>query len=313
LRAVLVTGAAGYVGSGLVADLQASGWDVRAAVREPAVHLPAEQAVGDIAHEAGAAERAVEGMDAVVHLAGDNEVVAARDPAFALNSTILASQRLAAAAAAGGVKRFVYMSTMHVYGRRVREGAVLSEDMRPEPHAPYAIARLASEYLVSGHGGDMEVVSLRLTNSLGAPAHPLVNRWTLVSNDLCRQGVRDGRLELRSTGLQWRDFVALSDVRSTVLAALESGGPLPPGTYNLGSGKSMTIRDLASLVQDAVERCTGTRPPLEAPEPEGPGPGAYSVSIARLAEQGLEASTPIADAVEETVRFCIDHQEELLT
>ena len=75
----------------------------------------------------------------------------------------------------------------------------------------------------------------------------------------------------------------------------------------------MTIRDLASLVQDAVERCTGTRPPLEAPEPDGPGPRAYSVSVERLAEHGLEASTPIADAVEETVRFCIDHQEELLT
>ena len=58
---------------------------------------------------------------------------------------------------------------MHVYGARVREDAVLTEDLRPEPRAPYAVARLASEHLVAAHGGDMEVVCLRLTNSLGAP------------------------------------------------------------------------------------------------------------------------------------------------
>lgn len=313
MSTVLVTGAAGYVGCGLVADLQAAGWDVRAAVREPAPHVPAEQVVGDIAHEMGAAGRAVEGADAVVHLAGDNEVVAARDPGFALSSTILATERLAAAAAEAGVGRFVYMSTMHVYGRRIEDDAVLTEDLRPEPHAPYSIARLASEYLAAARGSDMEVVSLRLTNSLGAPAHPAVNRWTLVSNDLCRQGVRDGKLVLRSSGVQWRDFVALSDVRDVVVAACDHGGALPPGTYNLGSGESMTIRDLAGLVQDAVESRTGTRPPLEAPEPEGPEPRSYTVSVERLAGHGLRSTTPISHAVDETVRFCIDHEKELLT
>ena len=99
---VLVTGAGGYVGSGLVGALEAQGWDVRAAVREPVAHLHAEQAVGDIAHEHGAADRAVDGVDTVVHLAGDNEVVAARDPAFALSSTISASELLAGAAARPG-------------------------------------------------------------------------------------------------------------------------------------------------------------------------------------------------------------------
>jgi nucleoside-diphosphate-sugar epimerase len=88
---------------------------------------------------------------------------------------------------------------------------------------------------------------------------------------------------------------------------------VPPDTYNLGSGKPMTIRQLAAMVQDAFERQTGTRPPLRAPEPEGQAPDPYFVSVDRAAAQGLRADTPIAEAVEETVRFCIEHKEALPT
>lgn len=307
-----MTGAGGYVGSGLVGTLVDEGFDVRTAMRDPASHLDVEQVVGDIARDPDAASRACEGVDTVVHLAGDNEVVAARDPVFALGGTVLATERLVEAAAAADIKRFVYMSTIHVYGLRMTEGATLTEDLRPEPRAPYAIARLASEHLAASLGRvGTEVVVLRLTNSLGAPAHPAVDRWTLVSNDLCRQGALTGELELRSSGLQWRDFVALHDVRQVVAAACRDGGAVPPGTYNLGSGKPMTIRQLAALVQDAFERETGTRPDLRAPEPEGRAPEPYFVSVERLAAHGLGTETPIADAVGDTVKFCIEYKEVL--
>ena len=312
---VLVTGAGGYVGSGLVGTLESEGWEVRAAGRERADHLEVEQIVGDLAGDPGAAQAACEGVDAVVHLAGDNEVIAARDPAFALGATVLATERLAEAARETGVRRLVYMSTMHVYGERIADGATLTEDLRPEPRATYAIARLASEHVMSAlASAGVEVVVFRLTNSLGAPAHPAVDRWTLVANDLCRQGVLSGRLELRSSGTQWRDFVALADVRAAVAAACrQDGAVLPAGTYNLGSGGSRTVRDLAAMVRDSFERCTGTRPELHAPdpEPEAERPRPYHVSVERLASHGVRADTPIEDAVEETVRFCIEHKEAL--
>ena len=315
MSTVLVTGAGGYVGSGLVAALARDGWDVRAALRERAEHLDVAQVVADLDQDADAARLACEGVDAVVHLAGENEVVAAQRPAAALAATVLATERIAEAAVAAGVRRFVYMSTIHVYGERVAEDAVLTEDLRPEPRALYAIARLASEHVASGLSGNgMDVVVLRLTNSLGAPAHPAVDRWTLVSNDLCRQGALTGRLELRSAGVQWRDFIALADVWAAVGAACRFDPPaLPAGTYNLGSGTPMTVRALAGLVQDTFERVTGDRPELVAPEPEGRDPRPYRVSVERLAAHGIRAETPVEQAVEETVRFCIEHKEALPT
>jgi UDP-glucose 4-epimerase len=312
---VLVTGAGGYVGSGLVATLEAEGWEVRAAGRHRVDHLAVDQVVGDLARDPDAALTACDGMDVAVHLAGDNEVVAARDPAFALGATVLATERLAEAVRAAGVKRLVYMSTMHVYGERIAGGATLTEELRPEPRATYAIARLASEHVVAAlASAGVEVVVFRLTNSLGAPADPAVDRWTLLTNDLCRQGVLTGRVELRSSGTQWRDFVALSDVRAAVACACRrESSVLPAGTYNLGAGASRSIREVATLVQDAFERCTGTRPELRAPEPEAEAdrPRPYHVSVERLASYGVRAVTPIEEAVEETVRFCIEHEEAL--
>jgi len=308
----LVTGSGGYVGGGLVHTLADDGWDVHAMVREPAPYLQVEQTVADLVEDTEALNAACSGVDTIVHLAGENEVVAAGDPVSALAGTIAATERVVEAAAAGGVKRLVYVSTVHVYGARMTEGAVLSEDLRVEPRSSYAISRLASEHVAATLGASGgEVVVLRLTNAVGAPADPTVDRWTLVANDLCRQGVRTGALELRSSGVQHRDFVPLADVRGIIAAACRPNAPLPGGTYNMGSGVPTTVRRLAELVQEAFERCTGTRPELRAPEPGPSRPEPYLVSVERAAGHGLRSETPLEDAIEETVRFCIEHREAL--
>ncbi len=253
---------------------------------------------------------ACRGAAAIVHLAGENEIVAAREPAGALGSTVVAAERLAEAARATGVRRLVYLSTVHVYGERMQPGAILREDLRPEPRSAYAISRLACEHVVATlSAGAYELAILRLTNSVGAPVDPRVDRWSLVANDLAREGARHGRLTLRSSGAQWRDFVALGDVCAAIAAA--GAGAVAPGTYNLGSGRATTVRALAGLVQDAFAAQTGTRPELRAPAVPGDPPQAYEVSVERLAAQGVAATGTLAEAVGETVAFCLEHTEEM--
>jgi UDP-glucose 4-epimerase len=312
---VLITGASGYIGGRLVGTLLDRGWDVRALERERAPRLAVPQTVCDLAQApVDTIAAAAAGAETVVHLAGENEQVAAREPARALAETVVATERIAAACASAGVRRLVYTSTMHVYGARVAPGATLSEEMRVEPRSAYAISRLASEHVAAAFAGrGCDVVILRLTNTVGAPDDPHVDRWTLVANDLCRQGALENRLELLSSGTQWRDFVALSAVCEGIAEVSRSNDPtaLPAGTYNVGSGRSITVRALAELIRDEFGRQTGSSPELCAPEPEPDPPGPYQVSVERAAVHGLRFDAPLQEAVAETVRFCLKHREEL--
>lgn len=309
-----MTGAGGYIGGRLVEPLRAAGWDVHGVVREPTPRLDIEQTVCDLAHaDRDALIGACDGAETIVHLAGENEVAAAREPASALASTLVAAENISEACAAAGVKRLVYMSTVHVYGERMQPGVTLTEEMRPEPRSAYAISRLASEHVAASLArGNYELVILRLTNSVGAPDDPSVDRWSLVANDLCRQGALEGRLTLRTSGLQWRDFVALRDVCDGITSACRAVDPiLRPGTYNLGSGHPTTVRGLAGMIQSAFEQETGTRPELVAPPPDGDAPEPYRVSVELAARDGLSLHGRLEDAVQETVRFCLDYREDL--
>src|SRR5581483_2857550 len=148
-------------------------------------------------------------------------------------------------------------------GAAVTDDAVITEETEPAPTAAYARARLACERVCEERG--IDAVTLRLTNGVGAPPDPAVDRWSLVANDLCRQAVTTGRVELRTHGLQWRDFIPLADVLDAIARAADPR-QLAAGTYNLATGRPRTVRDVAGLVQDAAERQFGARPPLVAPE-----------------------------------------------
>jgi UDP-glucose 4-epimerase len=307
---IVVTGAGGYLGGRVVEHLTGAGRAVGALTRRPAPWLPVPVAPVDLVDEPDELPGALDGAAAVIHLAGANEARAVDDPERALTSTIVAARRVGNACGASGVKRVVYVSTMHVYGAAIAPGGSVTESTVPEPRSGYAIARLTAEHALAASGVD--VVVLRLTNGVGAPVAPQVDRWSLVVNDLCRQAVTEGELRLRTDGLQWRDFVALVDV-CRVLAAATDPARVPAGTYNLSSGRPSTVRAAAELVQDGVEEATGRRPPLHAPPAQHEPAAPYTVSAARLAAVGLEAETPLRAAVDETVRFCLRHQAELRT
>ena len=304
---IAVTGASGYLGSRLVRRL---GGRARPLVRAERSYLGEAQHVVDLTGPVGAIAEALDGIETVVHFAGRNEVIAADDPDTAMTDTVVGSRHLAAAVEQAHVRRVVYASTVHVYGARLQPGAVVDEDTAPAPRSSYAIARLASEHVLGClEPRGVDVVVLRLTNAVGAPADVGVDRWTLVTNDLCRQAVTTGTLTLRSSGQQHRDFVAVSDIEDIVVAAAD--GAVPSGTYNVGSGSPVTIRELAHLVQERFEALSGQRPALDAPPPTGPPDEPYRVDLARLHATGFRPTTPLVDAVDETVAFCLGEKDEL--
>jgi len=160
---VLVTGASGFIGRSLVAYLLARGSEVVPVVRR-ASGIPNERVL-DL-EDRDAWRIALEGCDSVVHLAGRAHVMreTATDSAQAFNTANVDNTlTVARYAAAAGVPRFVFLSTVKVNGERTQPGQCFHADDQPDPHDDYARSKLAAEealFELSAQTG-LEVVVIR--------------------------------------------------------------------------------------------------------------------------------------------------------
>ena len=175
-RRVLVTGASGFVGRALCAELTAAGDEVRAAVRtaQPGAGSTCRViAVGDI--DAGTDwSRALEGMDAVVHLAARTHVTNDRTRGVLgefRRINVQGSVRLAQQALASGVRRFVFLSSVKVNGELTRESPFRETDL-PQPGDAYGISKWEAELGITSTcaQSSMQLTILRAPLLYGAGA-----------------------------------------------------------------------------------------------------------------------------------------------
>ena len=303
---VLVTGAGGYLGGRLVARLRASGaMTVRSGSRRASAGATDVVSIGQLDDDTQL-RAACAGVTSLVHLAALNEIDSEREPERAVEVNVKGTVRLLAAAKQSGVRRFVFLSTAHVYGAPL-EGRI-DEERVTRPVHPYAITHRAAEDFVSaaGRGGAMETVSLRLSNAVGAPASPDVQRWTLLVNDLCRQVVTTGKLTLRSSGLARRDFIAMSDACRAIEHFLSlAASRLPRGPVNLGGGQSLRVIDMVEMVAQRAAAVLGARPPIERPDP-APGEESPELDyrIDTLRATGFEPTGSLRDEIDATLKLC---------
>ncbi len=141
---ILITGAAGHIGT-VLADKLGAGFEIRGLdVREAPASYPGEFLVGDCADPAVAA-RAVEGMDAVVHLAG---VADESNLPEVLHGHVVGTAALLDAMVQSGVRRMAYASSNHAVGMTPRTESLSVE----APHRPdtfYGVGKVAAEGLLS--------------------------------------------------------------------------------------------------------------------------------------------------------------------
>lgn len=161
-RRVMVTGASGFVGQALCEALSSQGWAVRCAVRR--ANTADDVVVGDIGAETDW-RGALEGIDAVVHLAARTHVMH-RESGDVLDVyrsiNVAGTARLATTAAARGVRRLVFLSSIKVNGESTSTRA-FSESDAPQPEDAYGISKHEAEQAlreVSAKSG-LEVVIVR--------------------------------------------------------------------------------------------------------------------------------------------------------
>ncbi len=164
---ILVTGSSGRVGRAVVAALRAQGRTVRGFDLRPS-RTGGEEVVGSL-EDAQALSDATNGVSAVLHLgAFMSWAPADRDRMFAVN--VEGTRLLLDAAAAAGVRRFVFASSGEVYPENRPEFLPVTEDHPLRPNSPYGLTKLLGEELVQFHqrAGRMETVILRFSHTQDA-------------------------------------------------------------------------------------------------------------------------------------------------
>ncbi len=311
-RRVLITGGYGYVGGRVAQALTRTGtYAVSLGTRSTPAGAPSWlPAALTVTLEWSSTEmlrRACAGADSIVHLAAMNGIESARDPVRALEVNGLQSLRLLEAAISENVKRFIYLSTAHVYGAPLV--GMIDERTLPRPARPYAITHKTAEDFVLGaaDAGRIEAIVLRLSNGFGAAAHAGVDGWMLLVNDLCRQAVTERALTLASPGLQRRDFVTLEDVGRAVEHALalpvgQGGGLL----FNLGGDAALRVIDMAELIAVRCDAVLGFRPPIKRPLPrDGERSKELHYSSAKFQGTGFRLTKNHAAEIDSTLRLCV--------
>lgn len=282
----VVTGAFGYLGLALLRKLPgavAVGHPPRATAPIPA---GVEVIHGDLAL---AAELEA---DALVHLAGrGGEGEARKDPVAAVSTIVGGTARLAASRA----RKKLFSSTIAVYGTFRDHGRPYREDDAPRPDDLYGACKRAAEQAWTLGGG----TSLRIANIYGAGCGVDLGINGAVER-FARAAATGGDITIYGEGAQRIDYVHVDDVCAAIHAAL-AADTLPPA-LNIGSGRPVSIRELAEACVRAGE-ALGQKPRIVSlPPPEGKvwPDRSLSIDLAR-STLGWQPRVALDDGIRELV------------
>lgn len=256
---ILVTGGGGFIGSHVCDALLAAGHKVRSmdnfATSRPenVAHLAAEPRFelfqGDIRSEQDAA-RAMERVDAVVHLAALGSVPRSIAEPLASHATNLSGYLIVLEAARkAGIQRFVYASSSSVYG----DSPVLPkrEEVVGMPLSPYAVTKMGNEaygrLYARLHG--MCTVGLRFFNVFGERQDP-EGPYAAAIPRFIKAFMAHRSPQVHGDGLQTRDFTYVGNAVQAVLAALSAPADRCQGeVFNVAYGERCTLLELVDALR----------------------------------------------------------------
>jgi UDP-glucose 4-epimerase len=252
---ILVTGAAGFIGSHLVDKLLIDGYEVTG------IDNLSTGSIDNINHHFGkrsfrfikgdvrdsrTVRNVVKGASVVISAAalvsGPRSI---HRPLETHENNVTATLKLLEACHEVGVSKFLYISSAAVYGR-ARE-LPTSEECCPHPASPYGASKLAAENYVSVFNEvyGLDTVSLRLFNVYG-PRQTSGPYGGVVSVFL--DSVLKGRSPIIfGDGEQTRDFIHIKDVVEACLLAMKTDG-VSGEVFNIASGQPTKISDLAKMI-----------------------------------------------------------------
>ena len=274
MRKVLVTGAAGFIGSHLMDALVARGDAVRGLDNfatgraENIAHLRGQVEFFEASLLDGEAlAAACREVDVVFHQAALPSVPrSVQDPRTSHRTNTDGTFELLEAARAAGVRRVLYAASSSAYGNQ--PGFPRVETMRPQPLSPYAVQKLTGELYLSSYAAvyGMETVSLRYFNIFG-PRQMADSPYSGVIAKFILQTQRGERPTIFGDGEQGRDFTFVGNVVRANLRASEAPAAQVSGrVFNVACGERHTLNEVYAVIGSLLG---STMHPLYGPERSG--------------------------------------------
>jgi UDP-glucose 4-epimerase len=255
----LVTGGCGFIGANLVPMLVGRGADVRIldnfslAGPDRVADTGADVVEGDI-RDRDAVARAMDGVEAVIHLAAFGNVVdSVAEPYENFDVNARGTLNVLSGAAAAGVRRFVFASTG---GALIGDAAPpVDEQSVPRPISPYGASKLCGEGYCHAYRGSygLETIALRFANVYGPRSEHKKGAVTA----FIKRALGGDPLVIYGDGSASRDFLYVDDLCQGIVDALLHPDARP--VVHLSSERETTLVELARLIVEA----TGTEVPIE--------------------------------------------------
>jgi len=249
----LVTGGAGFIGRHLVAKLLHDEHNITifdnfsSSSKNDISHLlenGVSLVTGDIL-DYDLLLKSMSNYDFVIHLAAQTSVSQSiADPKTTADIIVDGTVNVLKSCVKTNVKNLIFSSSAAVYGNS--PDAPISENSQLSPVSSYGASKLVTEYNLQAFSRSfgLNCISLRLFNVYGNGQ----SSETVVIRKFLKNISKDLPLEIFGDGAQTRDFVHVSDVIQAFSCAIKNIEAKRGDVYNIGSGKSTSINELASLL-----------------------------------------------------------------
>lgn len=256
---ILVTGAAGFIGSNLVDKLIALDHEVVAIDNESATsnsyfywNPEAENHKLDITNLNLISDLFWD-VDYVFHTAAEARIQPSiENPLLAVNTNIVGTTNILQASRLANVKRVIYSMTSSVYGNS--NAVPFLETQPPDCLNPYSISKYAGEQMCKLYSSlyKLETASLRYFNVYGY-REPSKGPYAPVVSKFINQHKAGEFLTIVGDGEQRRDFTHIDDVVDANIAAMNCKTPLYGEIFNIGAGRNFSINELAQMISSKYQ------------------------------------------------------------